>query len=286
MLEIFLEEANEVLTAMESSLAQARSSDNDALINIRRAFHTLKGSARMVGLTAFGECGWEMEQVMNHWLAQGLTVTPELLSLCADARDVLSEWAHALQGEDAPGIDAGGIAQRARALRGEAPVAPAAQPTPAPAVPVVAPTPLPAEAAVRAVTDPRGLQTVLMPADPDMRADTAEFMTMQFNAKGQSAAPLAPAPSAPRAADKNDGQEFLTVMMPAQITAPSYETTLNDLGERLSWLNGLVEDMQEQASASGTVNARLNEIALMMGESMSEAISLHRTLQEQLAAKP
>ena len=73
MLEVFLEEANEVLAAMETSVAQARTGaghrDGDALINIRRGFHTLKGSSRMVGLNEFGEAAWSMEQVLNTWLA-------------------------------------------------------------------------------------------------------------------------------------------------------------------------------------------------------------------------
>ena len=35
---------------------------------IRRGFHTLKGSGRMVGLNELGEVAWEVEQVMNRWL--------------------------------------------------------------------------------------------------------------------------------------------------------------------------------------------------------------------------
>lgn len=289
MLEIFLEEANEVLTAMESSLAQARGSDNDALINIRRAFHTLKGSARMVGLTAFGECGWEMEQVMNHWLAQGLAATPELLSLCADARDVLSEWAHALQGEDAPAIDASGIAQRARALRGDTSAPP---PAPAPVSAIVEPevavtpsvpgtlTPLSTDTDVRADTDPRNLLTLIAAppesSAPPVKADTTEFMSMPISTTDH---PQTLATTTPGATVE---PEFLTVMIPAHTTAPTYENTLNDLGDRLSWLKGLVDDIQEQAATNAASNARLNEIALMMGESMSEAIALHGTLQTQL----
>ena len=265
MLEIFLEEASEVLTAMEASLAQARGhagSDNDALINIRRAFHTLKGSARMVGLNAFGECGWQMEQVMNHWLAQGLATAPELLSLCADARDLLAEWAHALQGEDAPAIDASDIEQRARALRGEAPVvtAPAA-PAPVALVAAVAPTPLEAEAAP--------MQEQAGDVEP------ASFMTMNLPASA------APTVQSPAVTDEEAEPGFMTVTLPAQSAEAAYENTLADLGDRLSWLNGLVEEIQEQATTSGATNTRLHEIAHMMGESMSEALALHRSLHDQ-----
>ena len=243
MVEVFLEEANEVLTAVEASVTQARASvsngadDQDALINMRRAFHTLKGSARMVGLTAFGECAWDMEQVMNHWLAQAHTATPELLNLCDDARTLLAEWAHALQGEDAPTIDTNDIAQRARAMRGMAPTVEIAAPSPAPAP--VAATP----------------------------------------------APTAPAVATLEAAEALDPHAATTLSITGHLE-PSYEQTLLDLGDRLSWLNGLVEEIQEQAGTGGggvTTPSRVTEIANMMGESMSEALALHRALQAQLA---
>ena len=37
----------------------------EELRTIRRGFHTLKGSGRMVGLTRLGEVAWAVEQVMN-----------------------------------------------------------------------------------------------------------------------------------------------------------------------------------------------------------------------------
>ncbi|MBM3343362.1 MAG: hypothetical protein FJY56_14825, partial [Betaproteobacteria bacterium] len=136
MLQIFLEEASEVLTGMEAHIAQVRKSgvgEGDALINVRRGFHTLKGSSRMVGLPAYGEFAWELEQVMNHWLAQARPATPELLTLIDDSRALLGEWSHALQGEAQPAIDTAALVMRARVLRGAAPP-PAAQ-APAASVP-------------------------------------------------------------------------------------------------------------------------------------------------------
>ena len=123
-------------------------------------------------------------------------------------------------------------------------------------------------------------------------------MTMDLPEGSRAAADVqAPALDAEEAEPK-----FMTVMLPAQTppaqtataatvaaagtqaSAPAYEHTLTDLGDRLSWLNGLVEEIQEQASSTGAANARLTEIAQMMGESMSEAIALHRSLQQQLDA--
>src|SRR5690606_25214345 len=67
LLQIFLLEADEVLGAIIESVAQSREAPTDQgpLTTIRRAFHTLKGSSRMVGLAKFGDAGWAFEQVMN-----------------------------------------------------------------------------------------------------------------------------------------------------------------------------------------------------------------------------
>ena len=63
----------------------ARPSDLSEQTTLRRAFHTLKGSARMVGLSAFGEAAWSMEQLLNTWLAEQKPMEPPLLALSADA---------------------------------------------------------------------------------------------------------------------------------------------------------------------------------------------------------
>ncbi|MDH4391389.1 MAG: Hpt domain-containing protein, partial [Aquabacterium sp.] len=72
MREIFLEEAAEVLASATEALAalQVRHDDTEAMTTVRRAFHTLKGSARMVGLLDFGEAAWACEQLYNTRLAE------------------------------------------------------------------------------------------------------------------------------------------------------------------------------------------------------------------------
>ena len=67
LLEIFLFEAEEVLQCVHETIPQSRSEpyNQDHLTTLRRSFHTLKGSGRMVGLMAFGEGAWSIEQVLN-----------------------------------------------------------------------------------------------------------------------------------------------------------------------------------------------------------------------------
>lgn len=66
---IFIEEANDLLGELNGLMPQWLN-DNDqlALAEIRRYFHTLKGSGRMAGATVIGELAWAVEQVLNHVL--------------------------------------------------------------------------------------------------------------------------------------------------------------------------------------------------------------------------
>ena len=143
LLAIFLEEASEVLAAVNGALPLCRAQplDKDALTVIRRGFHTLKGSGRMVGLMDLGEVAWEIEQVMNKWLEQQYPATPALLDLIDSASRSFAEWvaqltAGGLHGE----IDGAEIVARARELKSETPQAASAAP---PAVPAFAPADAP-----------------------------------------------------------------------------------------------------------------------------------------------
>lgn len=254
MLEIFLEEASEVSTAMESSIAQARTGDHDAMINVRRAFHTFKGSARMVGLSAFGECAWELEQLMNQWLATGQKASAELLDLVADARVLFAQWAHALQGDEAPPADAEQISQRARALRGDAPKQESA------------PTAAATATAEPQAAEPEVAATVAPPDDAAAETPIEDFMTLMPAAVMNDQPAL---PEHPAAAPSH-----------SVTLTPDGDQTLADLGDRLSWLSGLVDQIRAETSANGTMNSRLVELAQMMSESMGEALALHKALQE------
>ncbi len=65
--EIFLEEYEEVLQSLQAAIPTwINQMDNaDALTEIRRAFHTLKGSGRMVGADELGDFSWQIENMLN-----------------------------------------------------------------------------------------------------------------------------------------------------------------------------------------------------------------------------
>lgn len=66
------------------------------MTTLRRAFHTLKGSSRMVGLTEFGEAAWSMEQLLNTWLADQKPATDELRSVSGDAMRAFGRWGYSV----------------------------------------------------------------------------------------------------------------------------------------------------------------------------------------------
>ena len=98
LLEIFLEEAGEVLTTMSDACETCRSQpdDRESLTTIRRGFHTLKGSGRMVGLSDLGEAAWGMEQFMNTWLAENKPASTPCLDMIDASRQFFQEWVNAL----------------------------------------------------------------------------------------------------------------------------------------------------------------------------------------------
>ncbi|MGZ5226164.1 MAG: Hpt domain-containing protein [Burkholderiales bacterium] len=123
MLEIFLEEAVEVLATVQTTLPESQRDPYNAehLTSLRRAFHTLKGSGRMVGLKNLGEAAWEIEQVFNKLTQDGLPGTDDLYRLVALAHESFSRWVAALRASGCTTVDAAILTDWARRVRaGEA----------------------------------------------------------------------------------------------------------------------------------------------------------------------
>ena len=117
LLGIFLEEAGEVLQAIEEASPPG---NLDALTTIRRGFHTLKGSGRMVGLMDLGEAAWGIEQVLNEWLEAKRPATPALNELIRAAAGSFQVWIGELrEGKREGEIDASPLVELARRAREE-----------------------------------------------------------------------------------------------------------------------------------------------------------------------
>ncbi|MDR3298831.1 MAG: Hpt domain-containing protein [Candidatus Accumulibacter sp.] len=119
LLGIFLEEANEVLAEVDVNLRRLKSNMNDsaALTTVRRSFHTLKGSGRMVGLKDLGEAAWAIEQTLNLWLRLELAAVTRLTGLLDEAYGVFSEWVRQLETQTGHAPDPQAMIARASALR-------------------------------------------------------------------------------------------------------------------------------------------------------------------------
>ncbi len=99
LLEVFLEEAREVMETLRANLEISRLhlDSREPWVTMRRSFHTLKGSGRMVGLTELGEVAWAVERAMNKWLAENVPATPALLDMVGDAEVLFQHWVDMLQ---------------------------------------------------------------------------------------------------------------------------------------------------------------------------------------------
>ncbi|MBY0473496.1 MAG: Hpt domain-containing protein [Nitrosomonas sp.] len=108
LLEIFLEEANQLLAELGNDLQKCRigAYDHDALTSLQRGFHTLKGSGRMVKLEEMSDVAWNLEQVLNHWLNEKIPISDQLVDLITRARQAYAGWCRDLREQGTTHVDA------------------------------------------------------------------------------------------------------------------------------------------------------------------------------------
>jgi chemosensory pili system protein ChpA (sensor histidine kinase/response regulator) len=87
IVEIFVEEAAEVLETINEYTPQwiANTDDKELGSTVRRAFHTLKGSGRMVGATDVGELAWSIENMLNKVQDGSLVIDQQRFDLVNEA---------------------------------------------------------------------------------------------------------------------------------------------------------------------------------------------------------
>ena len=126
ILDIFIEEATEVLETLGEYLPlySANVENAEALTELRRAFHTLKGSGRMVGATVVGELAWAIEDMLNRVLDNSIEPGPELLGLLDEVVESLPQGVEAFKNSEQASFDTSRWVERAHILAaGGAPVA-------------------------------------------------------------------------------------------------------------------------------------------------------------------
>jgi len=121
ILEIFLEEASEVVATIYEQLAilSGKQHDKDALTTIRRSYHTLKGSGRMVGLNDLGEVAWNCEQVLNKWLKDDKPASSSLIYFVETSASSFNTWVDSLKSVGTAVINGGDISRLAELLKND-----------------------------------------------------------------------------------------------------------------------------------------------------------------------
>lgn len=193
LLGIFLEEATEVVATINENLDIARTSpqDREALITIRRGFHTLKGSGRMVGLTDLGEVAWQAEQVMNKWLKDEKLLTSALLRFIALCAESFSGWVSSLQNAGNVPVDGSQITRLADAFKNDrepdfgiaAAATPVAQElSPLVESPSTAAVPVESEAVFESVSGPEEVSVALPEMPPAMVEEEVQVGDVRMSA--------------------------------------------------------------------------------------------------------
>ena len=156
--EIFLEEFEEEISNLRTLLPAWRAAPNnlEAMYPVRRVFHTLKGSGRLVGAKTLGEFSWKIETMLNRVRDGHRPASPAVVAMTELAADVLPQLHGALRGDGrvtadlrlmemlAERIAAGEDVMPDFALMAPAPAPVPVQATAAAPEPIAAPVPMPA----------------------------------------------------------------------------------------------------------------------------------------------
>ncbi|RZA20783.1 MAG: hypothetical protein EOP93_05045, partial [Lysobacteraceae bacterium] len=105
--EIFLEEFQEEIGNLNDLLPAWRRTpeDGELLRPIRRVFHTLKGSGRLVGAKTLGEFSWHVENMLNRVLDGSRPPSHAVVAFLGQTHAVLPQLHAALCGEAAVSVD-------------------------------------------------------------------------------------------------------------------------------------------------------------------------------------
>ena len=118
LIELFIEEAREELSKIHSSLQawDRNPLDDEALTRLRRSFHTLKGSGRMVGARLVGDYAWAIENLLNRIISGTRTRTASLLGVLRDAVAGLPALIDQLETRQPPTFGVADLMNRLHAL--------------------------------------------------------------------------------------------------------------------------------------------------------------------------
>src|SRR3569833_2773915 len=114
---LFIEEAHEELAKIKKFFPawDQTPMEREARVTVRRSFHTLKGSGRMVGARELGEFAWSIENLLNRVLDNTLTRSPAFVVVLRASVNALPDMIEQLETGRAPRVDSHAISARANA---------------------------------------------------------------------------------------------------------------------------------------------------------------------------
>lgn len=100
LLEVFLEEFESVTAMFGDRIPQwlQHQEDSELMTEIRRGFHTLKGSGRMVGADEVGDFSWHIEALLNSLLEGSIDSIDEVARVVCLSEAILPDMKQRLQG--------------------------------------------------------------------------------------------------------------------------------------------------------------------------------------------
>jgi len=118
ILEIFLEEVEEEAVNVDRLHQDwlLHAEDENAIKNIRRAFHTIKGSGRLVGAVKIAEFAADYEQLLNRIVEKSILPRDEVIDAVGQAAFALNELVVELKTDQKPTLNIPYLRGLARAL--------------------------------------------------------------------------------------------------------------------------------------------------------------------------
>lgn len=118
IVEIFLEEADEEHGNISRLLPHWENNpqDEEPLKTMRRSFHTLKGSGRLVGAADVGEFAWAFENMLNRVIDKSIQPDATMFALLERARKVLPDMFELFRTGQKPGQEIFKLMHQADAL--------------------------------------------------------------------------------------------------------------------------------------------------------------------------
>ncbi|MEZ5562939.1 MAG: Hpt domain-containing protein [Gammaproteobacteria bacterium] len=118
ILELFIEEAREAIESININFPRWALDDSeiDALQTIRRAYHTLKGSGRMVGAELIGEYCWSVEHLLNRVIDGTVPGSQALSAFLQKANTAVAELLEQLEVGAEPASDIAALMAEAEML--------------------------------------------------------------------------------------------------------------------------------------------------------------------------